>query len=759
MIIYESMDCKKKKPYANIIIDITTGKLDRVFSYRIPEALVDEIEEGKRVLVPFGNGAKLRSGFVVELTDSTDVPEEKLREIDSIEEGAVPVEANLIRLAAWMKRYFGGTMNQALKTVLPVAHTVERRVRKELSLDCTPEEGKEKLLFFQKKHYVAKERLLSELIREGTLPQELVTQKLNVTAQTITSLEKEGLIQVKTAEPSYRNPIRGLKKTGNTHSLNAAQKAACERIISDYREGKRRTYLLHGVTGSGKTEVYMEIIAYALSQEKQVIMLIPEIALTYQTVIRFYDRFGDRISILNSRMSKGERYDQYLRAKRGEISVMIGPRSALFTPFLNLAFIFIDEEHETSYKSETVPRYHTRETARELARLSNASVVLGSATPSLESCYLAEQGEFVRLTLPDRVEERPLPACRIVDLRKEMEAGNRSVLSRALSEALADRLERGEQAMLFLNRRGMSGNVTCRSCGETIKCPHCDVSLSLHQSRTFGSRLLCHYCGYSMPFQKRCPSCGSPYIGTFRAGTQKVEETVKEQFPNARILRMDKDTTSEKNGHEKILSAFANHEADILIGTQMIVKGHDFPDVTLMGVLLADMSLYAPDPSASERTFQLLTQAAGRAGRGERPGEVVIQTYSPDHYSITCAAAQDYAMFYEKELAFRKTLSYPPVAHFLQILSASKDEDEADAGAKRIFEMAKARAQDRDRVLGPADAAVAKVKDIYKKVVFMKSEEYDMLIRVKDEIEAYFRDADGFRNLMVRFDFDPMNGF
>ena len=367
----------------------------------------------------------------------------------------------------------------------------------------------------------------------------------------------------------------------------------------------------------------MEMIARVICDGKQAIVLIPEIALTYQTVMRFYKRFGSRISILNSRMSNGERYDQMMRAKDGAIDVMIGPRSALFTPFPNLGLIVIDEEHEPTYKSEQIPRYHARETAIARAELEGASVVLGSATPSLEAFYGAGQGKYELLTLKQRSQKQALPTVHTVDLREELKAGNHSIISRKLQEMMKERLDKKQQVMLFINRRGYAGFIACRSCGHVMKCPHCDVSLSSHK----GYKLICHYCGYEESAKDRCPKCGSKHIGGFRAGTQQIEELIRREFPEARVLRMDMDTTKEKDGHEKILETFASEEADILIGTQMIVKGHDFANVTLVGILAADLSLFAGDYQSSERTFQLLTQAAGRAGRGDRPGEVIIQTY------------------------------------------------------------------------------------------------------------------------------------
>ena len=392
--------------------------------------------------------------------------------------------------------------------------------------------------------------------------------------------------------------------------------------------------------------------------------------------------------------------------------------------------------------------------------MTDAIVVLGSATPSLESYYKAEKNEYCLLELKHRVQKRPMPLCEIIDLREELRRGNRSILSDRLSELMEDRLKKGEQTMLFINRRGMAGFVSCRACGHVIKCPHCDVSLSQHITRKNPEgRLVCHYCGYETAVPKTCPECGSKYISGFKAGTQKLEMVVKERFPKARVLRMDFDTTRSKEGHEQILSAFANQEADILIGTQMIVKGHDFPNVTLVGVIAADLSLHVSDYHAAERTFQLLTQAAGRAGRGKEPGEVVIQTYQPDHYSIVTAKEQDYEKFYRQEIEYRKMLLYPPVWNMLVILCASKQEQTAFDAAQKVAGWISGEGRKEILRIGPTDAAVAKVNDIYKKVIFLKAEDYQALVRIKDRIEDRIRDNRDFKDTAVQFDFNPMSGF
>ena len=741
--------------YADVIIDISHEKLDRVFQYRIPESLSTELEIGMQVVVPFGMGNKLQTGYVIDFSETTDYDPAKIKEIKRISTQAVPIESQLIQLSAWMRKNFGATMNQALKTVIPVKKKEQLQQKRTVVLAINDTiEAKNVLVELQRKHQTARARVLEALIKEGSIAYEILTKKLHVTAAVLRAMSEQGILRIE-SEDQLRNPVAHLQKKEYDIVLNENQQQIVDAIDSDFQKGKRDVYLIQGVTGSGKTEVYMELIARALEQGKQAIVLIPEIALTFQTVMRFHNRFGDRVSILHSRLSQGERYDQFLRAQNGELDVMIGPRSALFTPFPNLGYIIIDEEHEGSYKSETLPRYHARETAIERARLAGASVVLGSATPSVESTYFAEQGRMKRFYLTQRANARPLPVCEVIDLRAELRTGNKSMLSRRLQEAIADRLEKKQQIMLFLNRRGMAGFVSCRSCGEVIKCPHCDVSLSLHGN----GMLKCHYCGYETRAVSTCPSCGSPYIGGFKAGTQKIEEIVAKQFPMAKILRMDYDTTRSKDSYEQILSAFANEEADILIGTQMIVKGHDFPGVTLVGILAADLSLGVSDYRAAERTFQLLTQAAGRAGRGRLPGEVIIQTYQPDHFAIQTAKNQDYEAFYAQEIAYRKLMCYPPVWNLLLLAITSPKEEEAISASIAVAGWFQEQRPGL-RVIGPSDAILAKKNDIYRRAVYLKTEKYQDLVEAKEAFERYIHEHPlQEKQVSIYYDFNPMNGF
>lgn len=739
------------KRFAQIIIDISHEKVDRTFDYRIPPQLEDRISVGVLVKIPFGKGNSLRKGYVVGITDHADYDADKIKEIAGIVEGSVSAESQLIMLAWWLKEQYGSTMNQALKTVLPVKQKVKPKEKKVLRL-LIPEEQLEALTAeAEKKSYKARVRLFKALKENPLIPYEVASGQMNLSAATLKPVIEKGYVALE-SEEIFRNPVKDAGSRVKAVDLNGEQQAVADAFCEDYEAGKRETYLIHGITGSGKTEVYMEMISRVISEGMQVIVLIPEIALTYQTVMRFYGRFGNRVSIINSRLSAGERYDQFERARGGDIDIMIGPRSALFTPFSRLGLIIIDEEHEGAYKSEVVPRYHARDVAVKRAQMQNASVVLGSATPSLEAYTKALRGEYQLFSLHTRAKaDSRLADVAVVDLREELKDGNKSIFSRRLQQMIGDRLEKKEQIMMFINRRGYANFVSCRSCGEAIKCPHCDVTLTLHKD----NRLVCHYCGYSIPMPDKCPSCGSPYIANFGVGTQKIEMMTKKMFPQARVLRMDLDTTSKKGGHEEILSAFAEGDADILIGTQMIVKGHDFPDVTLVGVLAADLSLYTPDYRAAERTFQLLTQAAGRAGRDARHGDVIIQTYNPEHYSIVTAAEQDYETFYHQEMAYRRLMKYPPVNVLFTVQMASKSEAALVEAADRLAAHITPQAdEEKVQMIGPVDASVYKINDIYRKILYLKQENYDILIKIRDNIDCFQQEkSEIFKGVVVQYDF------
>lgn len=753
--------------YANIIIDISHEKVDRPFQYKIPERLQGKLQIGMCVIVPFGKGNKELSGYIIEITDQAQYSPEKLKEILAVSDLGMLAESGQIRLAAWMKERYGSTMITALKTVLPVRKKANTPQKRRIVLGVSGEEAAQLLAQCRRKHQSARVRLLERLCEKGEITYEEAVGELALTSASIKAMAEKGIVTV-VSEISYRNPVVCKGEIKEKPVLNEAQRTIVSEILTEYKEGRPGTYLIHGITGSGKTEVYMELIDGVVRLGKQAILLIPEIALTYQTVSRFAGRFGERVSVLHSRLSAGEKYDQCERAKKGEIDIIIGPRSALFTPFSKLGLIIIDEEHEASYKSESMPKYHAREAAAWLASYYGASVVLGSATPSLESYAASEKGLIKRYELTQRPMGGSLPEVYVEDLRKELKCGNRSIFSRRLQQLLEQRLSAGEQSMLFLNRRGYAGFVSCRACGHVMKCPHCDVSLSEHK----GGRLVCHYCGYEQPSVKICPACGSKYILGFRAGTQQIEELLHKCYPQARVLRMDADTTRKKGSYDKILAAFANGEADILIGTQMIVKGHDFPNVTLVGILAADLSLHAGDYRAGERTFQLLTQAAGRAGRGTKPGEVVIQTYQPEHHSVRYAAKQDYKGFYTEEMGYRELLAYPPAAHMLAVLVLSETQDGGMALAGRLAELAKQDGKPADgqtgierdglnrcvQLIGPAAASIGRIGDQYRTVFYAKSADMEALIGIKDTLEE-FLERQALCTESVQFDFDPMNGY
>ena len=737
--------------YAGVIVDISLEKLDRVFDYKVPAYLEGILHPGMQVWIPFGNGNRRIKGFVVSLADTCSYEEYKVKELLGVCEGAISVEGQLIELAAWMRERYGCTMNQAMKTVLPVKNKVKEKTKVLVSLNIDKtavDEYAEK-----NKRAKARIRVLQTLLEKGTLEKDKLLEEASTTGATLKELQEAGLLSLQ-SETIYRLP-KIAREEKQEIILNQNQQTILDNFRQDFAEGRCENYLLHGVTGSGKTEVYMGMLENVLNSGKQAIVLIPEIALTFQTVMRFYGRFGDKVSVIHSKMSAGERYDQMERAKRGEISIMIGPRSAVFTPFSNLGMIIIDEEHEGSYKSETNPKYHAREVAKKRCEMSPASLVLGSATPSIESYFKASCGEYKLLKLPNRINDLNLAAVQVVDLRQELKEGNRSVISRALRKQMQEALDKNQQIMLFLNRRGHTGFISCRSCGHVLKCPHCDVSLTLHKD----GRMRCHYCGYEQTTVKNCPECGSPYIGGFRAGTQAIEEVVRKEFPDAKILRMDMDTTRKKGSYEAILESFSKKEADILIGTQMIVKGHDFPAVTLVGVLLADLSLHASDYMAAERTFQLLTQAVGRAGRGNLPGNAVIQTYQPEHYAVQRAAAQDYEGFYDLEIAYRDLMSYPPMSGMLAMLLQGADEDILEAESEKIKTMILEMDIPLLRVTGPTPAVISKISDIYRRVIYLKHEDVKELYCVREMIDEAVKNETISKEIRVEYDENPLYAY
>ena len=731
--------------YIDVIVDISVNSLDRIFQYRVPEELLDAVTVGCQVNVPFGSGNRRRQAYVIGVDTVLAYDASKIKDILGVTK-APAATGQLIALADWMHERYGCTMAQALKTVLPVKKSVKEVKRTAYFL--ADREGAQQLLEKSRKsrREKARVRLLEAMLKEGCMSKETVTGVLQISASTMKSILQTGVIREETSQV-YRNPVRqrldGWQEVClNDEQMNAVasiwQNAA---ICREHWSREQGMHLLYGITGSGKTEVYMALMEKVLNEGRQIIVLIPEISLTLQTVSRFYARFGSQIAVMNSRLSAGERYDQYMRAKRGEASIMIGPRSALFTPFDKLGLIIIDEEHESAYQSEIVPRYQAAEVAARRAEMSGALVVLGSATPSVAVYQKAREGMIGLHSLTQRARTGSrLPDVKVVK--------NRGILSQSLHEAMDACLKRGDQMMLFLNRRGYAGFVSCRSCGYVVKCRHCDVSMTVHHH----TLLKCHYCGSEQPMPRVCPSCGSPYIAGFGVGTQKVEEFVQKEFPEARILRMDRDTTSGKDDMGRILQTFSEGGADILIGTQMIVKGHDFANVTLVGILAADLSLFAGDYQSSERTFQLLTQAAGRAGRGDRPGEVIIQTYQPEHYCIQTAAAQDYDSFYSQEIRFRQMLHYPPDRQMMVMLAEGEHDQQTGQAVQKLREIAGEADFEAVEFIGPSRAGIAKAKDLYRYTLDMKHQDIKELMRLRDFLEGYLKWSQQFSNIYFTFD-------
>ncbi len=737
-----------KDIFADIIVNISAGDLDRTFQYRIPEELKHQVQVGTLVDVPFGKGRRIIKGYVVGISEQEKIDAMRIKDIAAVPDDPTQIERKLIELAWWMQERYACTMLQALKTVLPIKKKIHKKKNRTIHLLLSMEDAGVLLGEYQKKHQTARTRLMAALLAsDGQLDYASTCRELKLTAASIKPLTEQGIIQIE-EEQAVRIPMLPRYHTKKEEPLSEEQSSVVAGIQRELQTDKRPC-LIHGITGSGKTRIYMELADSMQRQNKQTIVLIPEIALTYQVVWQFRQRFGEQAAVLHSKMSQGERWDAFEAARSGRITVMVGPRSALFTPFPDLGLVIMDEEHESSYISESTPRYRTAETAKKRCELENAQLVLGSATPSLESYHKGLTGEYRLFRLTKRFGNGRLPEVQIVDMRQEFREGNKSMLSAKLEEELRIRLERNEQSLLFLNRRGYAGFVVCRGCGYVAKCPHCDVSLSQHKDGT----LVCHYCGFVRDKLTRCPACGSEYIGGFRAGTQQIEELLKKRFQTARVLRMDLDTTRNKDGHAKIISKFANGEADILIGTQMIIKGHDFPGVTLVGVLAADMSLHAASYQASERTFQMLVQAAGRAGRGNRPGTALIQTYQPEHYSIEAAAAQDYVSFYEQEILFRSLLHYPPAGSMLAISGSSEEAGYLETAMQYLKKYADFAARDtKTSVIGPADAAIAKLQDRYRKVIYIKNDNKEVLARLMKLIQKYIEINHGFDTLQIQFD-------
>ena len=732
--------------YAEIILNSEALEIDRPFTYKIPVELEDKIQKGQIVKVPFGMGNKTSEGFVLSIKGEDEVDISfRVKKIHSIITEEPVIDSDNIELIDFLREKYLCKYIDAFRLLIPVgimkgAKNKSKKVIvfKSDDLSCIKKpEGYMDIINFLKDN--SGKYTKSELINNNSISQ----YKLN-------SLIEKGLLAVE-EETVFRYNSR-------TYNVDSEKELTLEqkKVLYEYNNSNNKLFLLKGVTGSGKTEVYMRMVEEAIKRNKSAIVLVPEISLTPQMIERFKGRFGRDVALFHSKLSDGERFDEWFRVKEGKAKLVVGARSAIFLPVKDLGLIIIDEEHENTYKSDQNPKYQTKEVAEFLSEQKGCKVVLGSATPTIETYYRSLVGELDLLELNSRVDNKDMPPMKIVDMRNELRSGNMSLFSRELFADIQDKLSKGEQIILFLNRRGFSTFVSCRSCGYVFKCEECDISMTYHRN----GLLVCHYCGKSKRTPQKCPKCDSKYVKFFGAGTQRVEEEVKKYFKDVKVLRMDVDTTRSKDAYENIYNTFKEGKADILIGTQMISKGLDFKNVTLVGVLAADMSINLPDYRAAERTFQIITQVAGRAGRGEKQGKVIIQTYNPDHYSLEYAINYDYEGFYEKEFTVRALMKYPPFGKILLINGISKKEDLLKNFMHKISNVIKPVVEkeiDVD-ILGPIPCLIAKVKDNYRWQIVIKGEFNSEFAKKIKEL-LYDESKNVYNDIRISMDINPNNLF
>jgi primosomal protein N' (replication factor Y) (superfamily II helicase) len=805
---------------ASVIVDNTAKEVDREFDYLIPSQYAEIIKVGMRVIVPFGGTNKYIEGYILNFKKESDYPVQKLKSIQDIVDKEPFFSIDIIELAYFLREKYNCTLSEALKTIMPSGVSVKENIFIRLVENVEHPESRgyeqiiqalsankyinlnqlnkmlgfkvsraqifkmdslgiievkremkqntnvktieiysigdiEKCNNFIGNHSPRLRRqaeILENLIenRDNALTMNEMCEKYKCTRNVVKALEEKELL-VKYNKELYRNPF-SKQYSYDRVELTYDQENSIENIVENYKLGKNIT-LIHGVTGCGKTEIYLNLVEKFMVDEHGSIVLVPEIALTPQTVERFRGRFGDTVAVIHSKLSDGERFDQWRRIRNGEVKVVVGARSAVLAPVKNLKLIVIDEEHEYSYKSEVTPKYQTREVAEFRIKQNNGLLVLGSATPSVESYHKALNNEYNLVYISKRIGKRELPEVKIVDMKDEILNGNKSMFSRELYSEIKENLDKQQQTILFLNRRGYSTFVSCRACGYVCKCNHCDVSLTYH---IMNNKLSCHYCGSEASVPSTCPKCGSKYIKYFGSGTEKIESEIKKYFPSSRILRMDMDTTRKKGEHERIYNEFKSHKADILIGTQMVTKGMDFPGVTLVGVISADTTLNLPDFRSSERTFQLLTQVSGRAGRGLNPGRVVVQTYDPDNYSITFSKKHDYISFFNQEISIRRALNNPPFTDILYILFISDNEEELIKKCMFVKEELKnIEKVNGIEALGPSPCHISKIKNSYRWHMIFKGD----VEKYRGMISNILFDKLNNTNVSFSIDINPYNMF
>ena len=726
--------------YAGVVVNNDSVQVDKVFTYKIPISLIGKVNLGFRVKVPFGRGNKTLDAFVLELYEQCESVN-NIKDITSICDEMPLLKITDIELVKIMKKKYLCTYLECIKVIIPRGITKGIRFKTTQVLTvCKELEGK-----FLNEPY----KTIYELIQLNNLKynKNEFSKNFNQSLSSINTMIKyeflatEELIINRYNEKNYSRYEEKI--------LNDKQQQSVDLI----KNSKHKKFLIHGVTGSGKTEIYMNLVSYMLKENKQSIILIPEISLTPQMVERFKGRFGRDVAVFHSRLSDGERYDEWMRVKFGNVKIAIGARSAIFLPFENLGLIVIDEEQEASYKSDSDPKFDTREIAYMKCELEDCKLILGSATPSIDSYYKSTIKELELITINERADGAAMPKVEIVDMRDELMNNNRSIFSKSLHEGIIEALRRNEQVILFLNRRGFSTFVSCRKCGYVFKCKKCDISLTYHNA---GEYLTCHYCGEKEKISKTCPSCGSSYVKYFGVGTEKIEQEINRIFPSAKTLRMDFDTTRKKNSYEYIYSTFKNKQADILIGTQMVAKGLDFENVTLVGVIAADLSLNLPDFRAFERTFQLLTQVSGRAGRGKKEGKVVIQTYSADNLTLQYAANNNYDSFYKNEIMMREAMNYPPFTSILVLTMSSEDENLLIKNIQNVGVNLKYKIGDNNKIilLGPCPCGISKIKNFYRWQIIIKGNIKDIFAEeIKNLVYELVKNV--YTSIRVSIDINP----